>query len=166
MRRRDWSSSPLRTVEHWPAALRTSIDLALGCAFPMIVLWGSDLRQFYNDAYRDIMGTKHPAGLGQPTRECWPEVWRINEPIYSRVQRGETLTFENQLYPIIRYGFLEDAYFTLCYSPVRDEAAAIQGILVTVFETTSRIQAGVERTEPADEPEHLDDIDQPEAKGS
>ena len=121
MRKRDWSSSPLRTVEHWPAALRTSIDLALGCAFPMVVLWGSDLRQFYNDAYRDIMGAKHPAGLGQPTHECWPEVWRINEPIYGRVQRGETLTFENQLYPIIRYGFLEDAYFTLCYSPVRDE---------------------------------------------
>lgn len=30
--------------------------------------------------YRALMGLKHPQGLGQPTRECWPEVWHINEP--------------------------------------------------------------------------------------
>lgn len=50
--------------------------------FPMVVLWGPDLIQIYNDGYRIIMGDKHPAGLGQPNRACWPEVWSINGPIY------------------------------------------------------------------------------------
>ena len=107
----------------------------------MIVLWGNDLVQIYNDAYRELMGNKHPAGLGQPTQDCWPEVWKINEPIYARVLAGETLTFEDQLYPITRHGYVEDAYFTLCYSPLRDEAGEIKGVLVTVFETTKERRA-------------------------
>jgi PAS domain S-box-containing protein len=117
----------------------------------MVVLWGPELIQIYNDGYLALMGAKHPAGLGQPTQECWPEVWHINEPIYARVWQGETLTFEDQLYPITRRGFLEDAYFTLCYSPLRDQAQTIAGIVVTVFETTGRIEAANEqrRTEVA-----------------
>ncbi len=141
LRARDWSQTPLGPAHEWPQSLRTAVDLALACKFPMIVLWGPDLVQIYNDAYRDIMGTKHPEGVGQPTRECWPEVWHFNEPVYTQVFRGETLTFEDQVYPITRYGYLEEAYFTLCYSPLRDEAGAIQGVLVTVLETTGRVKA-------------------------
>ncbi|MGI4827853.1 MAG: hypothetical protein ACRYFU_06655 [Janthinobacterium lividum] len=110
VRERDWSESALGSVERWPHSLRNYIDLLLACSFPMVVLWGPDLLQFYNDAYCDVMGVKHPAGLGQATRECWPEVWHFNESVYDKVLRGETLTFEDQLFPIHRYGFLEDAY--------------------------------------------------------
>jgi PAS domain S-box-containing protein len=132
-----WSDSLLGTPESWPQSLRSAVDFALECRFPMIVLWGAELIQIYNDAYRELMGTKHPSGLGQPTRDCWPEVWAFNEPIYARVLQGEALTFEDQLFPISRHGYLEDAYFTLCYSPLRNEAGNIAGVLVTVFETTA-----------------------------
>jgi PAS domain S-box-containing protein len=117
----------------------------------MIVLWGPDLIQIYNDGYLSLMGTKHPAGLGQRTQDCWPEVWHINQPLYARVWQGETLTFEDQLYPITRHGFLEDAYFTLCYSPLWDQTRSIAGVVVTVFETTGRVTAALEksRTEEA-----------------
>ncbi len=117
----------------------------------MIVLWGPDLIQIYNDGYLSLMGTKHPAGIGQRTRECWPEVWHINEPIYARVWQGETLTFEDQLFPIIRRGFLENAFFTLCYSPLWDETQSIAGVVITVFETTGRVTATQDkgRTEKA-----------------
>ncbi len=106
----------------------------------MVVLWSADLIQIYNDGYRDLMGDKHPGGLGQPTKACWPEVWDMNEPIYGRVLQGKTVTFEDRLYPVKRHGELEEAYFTLCYSPLRD-SSSIQGILVTVFETTLRVKA-------------------------
>ena len=147
MRTRDWLRSPLGDSQTWPQSLRTAVELTLACSFPMIVLWGIELMQFYNDAYRDIMGVKHPAGLGQSTRDCWPEVWRFNEPIYRRVLDGETLTFEDQLFPITRYGYLEQAYFTLCYSPIWLESKVIAGVLVTVFETTARLRAGVSHGE-------------------
>ena len=107
----------------------------------MIVLWGSALTQIYNDAYRQLMGDKHPIGLGQSTTECWPEVWHLNEPVYRRVWDGESLTFDNQLFPIKRHGYFENAYFTLCYSPVRDESRSVAGVLVTVIETTEQLRA-------------------------
>jgi len=105
------------------------------------VLWGPELVQVYNDGYRLIMGDKHPAGLGQPTRDSWPEVWHLNAPIYARVRDGATVTLDDTLYPITRHGYREDAYFTLCYSPLRDVAGAIAGVLVTVFETTAAVRA-------------------------
>jgi PAS domain S-box-containing protein len=117
----------------------------------MIVLWGPHLIQIYNDGYLALMGSKHPAGLGQRTEDCWPEVWHMNQPLYARVWQGETITFEDQLYPITRHGFLENAYFTLCYSPLWDDTRSIAGVVVTVFETTGRVTAALEkaRTEEA-----------------
>ncbi len=141
----DWSQSALGPVSQWPQSLRTAVDLALACRFPMVVLWGQQLVQIYNDGYCEIMDDRHPGGLGQPTRDCWPEVWSINQPIYARVLGGETLTFEDGLYPIKRNGHIEDAFFTLCYSPLRTEVGAIEGILVTVFETTDRVNAEMAR---------------------
>ncbi len=137
----DWPRTVLGKYETWQQSLRTAVDLTLACQFPMIVLWGSDLIQIYNDAYKELMGSKHPAGLGQATFDCRPEVRKINEPIYAQVLQGETLTFTDQLYPIARHGYLEDAYFTLCYSPLRDDQGATSGVLVTVFETTEQRRA-------------------------
>ena len=137
----DWAATPLGPTEHWPPSLKTATNLVLAAGFPTILLWGPALVQIYNDSYRDVMGAKHPTGMGQPTRDCWPEVWHINQPILARVLQGETLTFTDRLFPITRHGHLEQAYFTLCYSPVRDEAGTVAGALVTVFETTERLKA-------------------------
>ncbi len=145
VRTRDWSETVLGPSEHWPDSLRASVDLVLACSFPMVLLWGPSLIQIYNDAYSAIMGEKHPAGMGQSTRECWPESWEFNRPIYVKVQAGETLTFQNQLFPITRHGFQEEAYFTLCYSPLRHSDSAVAGILITVFETTAQVLADAAR---------------------
>ncbi|MGO4387658.1 PAS domain S-box protein [Microvirga sp. 2YAF29] len=143
IRAHDWTATPLGPVEAWPQSLRTAIDILLSSGFPTIALWGEDLVQIYNDRYRDLMGFKHPAGLGQPTRECWPEVWHINKPIYERVWAGETLTFEDALFPIIRSGRLEDAWFTLTYGALRDDGDRVAGVLVSVFETTERVRTAL-----------------------
>jgi PAS domain-containing protein len=145
MQGHNWSQTPLGPRESWPQSLKTAVDIVLGCQFPMVVLWGPELVQIYNDGYREVMGSKHPAGFGQPTKDCWPEVWQFNEPIYARVRQGERVTLDDQLFPITRHGYLEEAYFSLCYSPVHDEAGTVGGVLVTVFETTARIKAEAER---------------------
>jgi PAS domain S-box-containing protein len=149
IRAHDWAATPLGAVETWPQSLKSAVDLILPGGFPMIILWGPQLIQIYNDGYARIMGLKHPAGLGQATRECWPEVWHINEPIYERVFAGETVTFDDALYPLARSGDLEDVWFTLSYSPLRDENGAIAGVLVTLFESTARILAQRQREEAA-----------------
>jgi hypothetical protein len=48
----DWANSPLGPVEQWPVSLRTAVGIVLNSRFPMLMWWGNDLIQFYNDAYR------------------------------------------------------------------------------------------------------------------
>ncbi len=138
----DWADTPLGPTESWPASLRTVAGLVLASPFPLIVLWGPELVQIYNDGYRTVMGGKHPSGLGQRTRECWPEVWEFNAPLYEAVvERGESFTFEDQLLVVERHGQPEEAFFTLSYSPVPDEGGGGGGVLVTMFETTEQVHA-------------------------
>ena len=141
IRARNWSGSPLGPPAGWPMELRAVADLVLGSPLAMIILWGSDLIQVYNDAYAAVMGAKHPGGFGQPTRECWPEVWDFNAPIYEAVSQGETRSFEGQRLTIGRHGRPEAAWFDLNYSPLRDGAGAVAGVLVTVVEVTGRARA-------------------------
>lgn len=141
VRNYDWSVTSLGSSAEWQQSLKTLVEVILGCAFPMVVLWGPSLVQIYNDAYRELLGNKHPGGMGQATQVCWPEQWSINEPIYTRVLEGESLKFEDQLYPLLRQGHVEDAYFTLYYSPLWDEVGVAAGVLVTVFDTTERVKA-------------------------
>jgi PAS domain S-box-containing protein len=137
----DWSATPLGPVELWSPALRAVVGLVLASPLGMIVLWGPDLVQIYNDAYREVVGVKHPGGLGQSTRECWPEVWTFNAPLYDGVmQRSESFTFADQPLVIERNGRPEEAFFTLTYSPLPDDRA-VAGVLVTVVETTVRVHA-------------------------
>lgn len=141
MREKDWSVHPMGAVEDWPPVLRAMADTILCCSFPLIVLWGRDLFQIYNDPYMKIMGPRHPAGMGQKTAECWPEAWKFNRRIYERVFLGETVDFNNHRLPLLRDGRLEDYYFDLCYSPLRSAEGEIAGVLVAVFDVTQRYNA-------------------------
>jgi PAS domain S-box-containing protein len=145
----DWSATPLGPMSAWPQSLKTSVDIVLGSAFPQILLWGPALVQIYNDGYRDIMGRKHPSGLGMPALECWPEIARRTRPIYDRVLAGETVTFEDARFPLERNGELENVYLTLSYSPVRGDDDAIAGIYVTLLETTRRVHTALMEAERA-----------------
>jgi hypothetical protein len=73
-RETDWAETPLGPVDEWPPSLKTAVALVLGSGFPMILVWGPELIQIYNDAYIPLIGQKHPDALGMPTHECWPEI--------------------------------------------------------------------------------------------
>ena len=141
LREIDWTRSSLGPVRDWPASLRTALRLVLESPMAICLLWGPDQVQLYNDHYRVLMGQKHPAGLGQPNRLCWPEVWHLNEPIFARVYQGEPVALEDALFPLARHGALEDVWFSLYYAPVRDGQGGVGGVLTTVLETTSRVLA-------------------------
>ena len=142
VRGHDWSGTPLGSIDQWDASLRIAVSTALDSPIPTIVLWGSDLLQIYNDAYRPILGLRHPAAMGQPTQACWPEVWHFNEPIYHRVMdTGQPVHLEDQAYVIEPSGVRETRYFTITYAPLRDENALVRGVVVVAIETTRRVHA-------------------------
>jgi signal transduction histidine kinase len=139
----DWRLTPVGSVEQWPETLLITVNTLLGSRHPMFLWWGEDLIQFYNDAYRpSIREDKHPLALGQPGRECWPEIWPMIGPqIEAVMAQGEASWHENQLVPIHRHGKLEDVYWTYGYSPVRNPAGEICGTLVVCTETTENVLA-------------------------
>src|SRR5579864_3281917 len=141
MRAFDWSRTPVGPIEAWPQSLRTSVSILLASGYPMYIAWGPEYVQFYNDAYRPILGsTKHPAALGQTAPECFPEIWEIIGPMFAGVMAGgEAVSVLDFLLPLDRYGYTEECYFDYSYSAVRDESGHVGGIFVTCSETTRRV---------------------------
>ncbi|WP_445636334.1 histidine kinase [Nostoc sp. DSM 114161] len=141
MRSHDWSTTPLGPVENWPPTLRTCVSVMLSTPFAQGIYWREDYIQLYNDAMSDIFGAKHPAALGQPLYQTWPEIWEDSfKPLFERIKTtGEAFFAKDRLYHILRLGFLEEAYFTFGYNPIRDETGAIAGLSNTTTETTQQV---------------------------
>jgi PAS domain S-box-containing protein len=140
MRSMDWSSTKLGPIDQWPQSLRTSVSTCLNSRFAILVWWGPDLIMLYNDAYRDIIASKHPAALGSPGRDCWPEVWETIGPMLEGViQQGEATWSDDLLLLLARHGYPEECYFTFSYSPISDESGGIGGVFTPVMETTERV---------------------------
>jgi len=140
MRSFDWANSLLGPVENWPQSLRTSVSICLNSRFAILIWWGPELVMLYNDAYRQIIGAKHPAALGHPGRECYPEIWHIIHPMLEGVmERGEATWSNDLLLMLERSGYPEECYFTFSYSPIRDESGGIGGVFTPVADTTERV---------------------------
>jgi signal transduction histidine kinase/ActR/RegA family two-component response regulator len=140
-RRLDWENTPVGPIEKWPHSLKSTVRILLDCRLPMYLAWGRDHTQFYNDAYRPILGNKHPEALGNDARRTWPEIWDTIGPMWENVWRGESIGSEDFKLTINRYGYSEDCYFSFSYSPVPDDAGNIAGVLVTFAETTQIVLA-------------------------
>lgn len=142
----NWKSTPIGPVADWPLPLLTTVNLLLDSSFPMFIWWGEDKTQFYNDAYRKILGdaekSKHPKALAQSGPACWAEAWDFIGPLIEDVlQTGDAVYLENQLVPIYRNGKLDNVYWTFSYNPIRGQDGKPEGILVVCTETTKTTQA-------------------------
>jgi PAS domain S-box-containing protein len=146
VRAMDWSQTPIGPVENWPASLRFVVDLCLSSRFPMHIWWGPELINIYNDGHIPVLGKRHPDALGQPAAKVWAEVWPLLAPQVEAVMlRGES-TWNERVYVVLeRHGFREDAWFTWSYSPIRDEAGRIRGLMCISTEDTERVLAERER---------------------
>ncbi|QNA99390.1 ATP-binding protein [Massilia sp. Se16.2.3] len=138
---RDWSGHPLGHPDRWPAELATAVGMTLNSSFPMFVAWGAELHLLYNDAYAQIMGTKHPAALAQPFKQVWAEIWDDLVPIIDRALSNKPAFFQDLPLTIVRQGYPEQAWFTFSYAPLEDAAGNVAGMYCTVIETTDRVQA-------------------------
>lgn len=140
IRRYDWASTPLGPLEDWPDCLKTTLALCLASRFPQAVLWGPELITLYNDSFSAILGGK-PAALGRPFSEVWQEAWSEISRMASQAMAGEAVYIEDFPLTIARNGMSEQAYFTFCYSPIRDQEGNVVGMLDTVIETTHAVLA-------------------------
>ncbi len=138
VRLHNWASTPLGPLEAWPDVLKTTVALSFASSFPQAIIWGQHLITLYNDAFVPILGDK-PSALGRAFSETWREVWAEVSPIANAAFQGHATYIEN--YPLVveRGSGPEQAYFTFCYSPIRDPEGTVVGMLNTVTETTATV---------------------------
>jgi len=136
----DWTQTALGWPEHWPQSLKTAIRIMLTSRQPIWVGWGPDLLFFYNDAYKSIIGGKHPQALGQPTSVVWREIWNEIGPLLDSALVGSEGTFvEQKLLIMERNGFPEETYYTFSYSPIPDDRGGAGGIICANSDDTQRV---------------------------
>jgi signal transduction histidine kinase len=145
IRRFDWSKTSLGTPGHWSPSLKSVVCLMLANSFPMILWWGPDYVQLYNDPYIPVTGLKHPQrSFGVPGHEGWSEIWHILKPLIDTPFLGGPATWMEDITLVInRNNFVEETHFTISYSPVPDETvlSGIGGVLGTVNEITESVLA-------------------------
>ncbi|BAN27211.1 response regulator [Caballeronia insecticola] len=140
IRNADWTQTALGAPEHWPQSLKTAIRIMLTSRQPIWVGWGPDLLFFYNDAYKSIIGGKHPHALGRPTSLVWREIWNEIGPLLDTALAGiEGIFVEQKLLIMERNGFPEETYYTFSYSPVPDDRGGAGGIICANSDDTQRV---------------------------
>jgi signal transduction histidine kinase len=144
----DHGASPLPPYGQWPQSLRTALDIVLHSPMPMLLLWGPDLCQLYNDGFARLIHARHPQAFGLPVHDVWPQHRAFSEPIYQAVLQGEQRVFSEQ--PFERDSErpagspAETLRVDLTYGPVHDEQGQVRGILVTAIDAEQRRLAQAE----------------------
>ena len=140
VRMHDWAGSDLGSPAGWPQSLRSAVGICLESGFQIAIYWGPALILIYNDLWSEILGFKHPASLGKPASEVWPEIWDTIGPLFENVvSTGDATRSKDQLLAMRRRGFTEECYFDYTFSPIREESGTVGGIFNIVVETTSRV---------------------------
>lgn len=138
----DWSKTSLGDIHSWPLSLQNAVTLMLSSGLPMQIAWGDEHLQIYNDAYIPILGhgSLHPS-LGKSAQNTWPEAWLQTSSLWNRVKEtGEPFIGNDMRFMLKRNGFFEERFFNLSIAPLRNDDFSINGILVTVLETTDRVR--------------------------
>ncbi|MBA3823691.1 MAG: PAS domain-containing sensor histidine kinase [Ktedonobacterales bacterium] len=127
-----WETTPLGPAADWPPSLRTSVRLCLTSHHPGVLWWVPDHLLIYNDAAIPLLGTRHPAALGQPGPVGWPEIWAIMQPLLAQVQTtGTTATTDDHL-PV--GDDRADVTLTFVCSPIEDDVGQVAGIFSELIE--------------------------------
>ncbi|MDO9714041.1 ATP-binding protein [Paracraurococcus lichenis] len=140
MRRHDWAVTPLGPLETWPQSLKTAVRIMLTSRQPIWIGWGEELIYLYNDAYKAIIGGKHPWALGRPAAEVWREIWGDIGPMLATAMTGDEGTYvEEQLLVMERNGYPEETYYTFSYSPIPKDEGGTGGIICANTDDTQRV---------------------------
>lgn len=141
--RHPWQHTALGARPDWDHALTSAIGLILDSPLAMALVYGDDFQLIYNDAYAVMLGQKHPDAFGQPAAGVFPEVWPrpgVGDVVEHVYRTGEPFLEPEMVLPVARAGAagaVEQGVFTRGYSPVRDSAGKIIGVLMVTAETTA-----------------------------
>ncbi|WP_446209670.1 ATP-binding protein [Micromonospora sp. IBSANI012] len=140
MARLDWAATPLGPVQSWPQSLRAAVRIVLSSRYPMLLLWGEQFTQLYNDAYSALIGDKHPEALGDDVRTTLAEGWDVLAPLIHDAMATGVASWVPALQLLLdRSGYREEAYFSVSHAPARDDDGRTVGVFTVCSEVTEQV---------------------------
>lgn len=133
----DWASTPLGPIESWPGRLTGVVELALASPMVAAVACGPERLLIYNDAAARLYGDRHPAALGRPLAESFPDSYPAVAGFYDRVFAGESVHVPAQPLAVGAGGEVFDAYL----APVRGDSGSVVAAHMTGFEVGAKLRA-------------------------
>lgn len=138
LRSHAWSTFPFGAPHSWPSLLKSVLQLVLDSSQPTCLSWGPSLHLFYNDAYIELLGEKHPWALTRPLWDVWPEVKQNFRQAVERTWAGESGFHSDDDFRVLSQ---EQNEPRLAYSlvSVRDDKGHVVGVLNTIVATTKQV---------------------------
>ena len=135
----DWSQTPVGPVTAWSAGLRYAVRTILASRYPMVLTWGPEYTQFYNDAYAPFIGAKHPA-IGADIRVTLAEGWAaLAGPVDHAIATREASWLPRLPLLLERAGYREETYFTVSHAPAFEDDGSVGGMLGVCTEVTGEV---------------------------
>lgn len=128
----DWSLTRLGEPACWPAELRQVVDILLNCPTAMLLMWGREQIMLYNNAYVGLNGTANLQAPGGKVPPVLPPAWSWNAAVIDHAWHGHSASYRAQPLAVWRDGAPARLACDLYYTPVRDGAGAVAGILCTL----------------------------------
>jgi signal transduction histidine kinase len=136
----DWCQTPLGPIKGWHKSLKALVKMLLASRYPMVLTWGTDFTQFYNDAYSQLIGSKHPKALGTDIRVTLAEAWDTLGPMIETVMSTGVANWTPALLLVLeRSGYREESYFSVSHAPAEDDFGRIVGMLAVCSEVTQQV---------------------------
>lgn len=137
----DWCNHPMGCVKDWSPIFRSTLSIIINSAFPMFLFWGKEYYCFYNDAFTEILSiNSKEQAIGKAGKVVWTEIWDALLPVIKNVMNGEKASLQqDQPFPILKNGKLENVFYTHSYSRVNDEEGNAVGVFVVCSDTTDKV---------------------------
>ncbi|WP_344650581.1 chemotaxis protein CheB [Cryptosporangium japonicum] len=135
----DWAGTALGAVRTWPDARRVAVRLAVDSPHAVALYFGDAHLQLFNEATVPSLGGRHAEVFAQPYAASYPQLVDYMLPVLAAVYRGERIYHPAQLVVLERHGRLEDVWFDMSYTPIRDTSGAVIGVYESFHERTDEV---------------------------
>jgi PAS domain S-box-containing protein len=143
LREFDWSATPVGQPEGWPESLRVSLRIVLNTNHPMLIWWGDELTQFYNDAFSEVAQPFVRTNRLGVSGKGWRDVSDVIGEDIEHVMAGKgSVRRERQLLSLASEDQSSHRYWTYSLSPI-DTGDQVGGVLFVCQDETREHQAAL-----------------------
>ncbi|CZT51583.1 related to autoinducer 2 sensor kinase/phosphatase luxQ [Rhynchosporium secalis] len=136
-RKTDWAASHLGPLSLWSRSLRQSVFMVLADSRAACVYWGPHRVAIYNKEFIPLAGNTHPSLMSSRFQDSFPELWHQIQPVFHEAETSGMASSLNEMEMFVeRNAFLEQAFFSGNFVPLRGNSGKVEGFYNSVHEVT------------------------------